>query len=164
MSMTQEQFREMWDQLFEESLELAHRRTELENDLNEVRARMENVEQTLTSIQPLAGITVGDNLRGLGMTDAIRAVIQKSKQRMSATDVRNLLENGGFDLSGYSSPLSSIYTVLRRISDDGSGDVLREHDGTRNVFYRWKTVPPQSPEPTDEYAQSAEISDDDIPF
>lgn len=157
LHMTQDEYRAMWDQLFGDSIELATRRTELENELNEVKVKIENVEQALQYIRPLAGVTEDDNLGRLGMTDAIRAILKKSRGRMSATDVRKALSHGGFDLSGYSAPMSSIYTVLGRLTaDDDSGEVLREQDDSRNVFYRWKA--------NDELVQSTDITDDDIPF
>ena len=157
--MTQDEYKHMWSKLFEDSIELESRRTALENDLNEVKARIESVKQALAHIRPLAGIPTGDHLQGLGMTDAIRAILRTSESRMSATDVRKTLMNKGFDLSGYSSPMSSIYTVLGRLTDEsnGSNEAIREQDDNRNVFYRWK------PDPSD-YSQKAEISDDDIPF
>jgi hypothetical protein len=167
--MKQENFKAIWDQLFEESMELETRRANLENDLNEVRIKIENVEQALNYIRPLAGIPTGKSLAGLGMTDAIRAVLRESKQRMAAGDVRKALENGRFDLSGLSSPMSSIYTVLGRLADD-SQEATREKDENGNgVFYSWKSSTatfdqrPPAADP-DDYAQSAEISDDDIPF
>jgi hypothetical protein len=155
MSMTQEQFKAMWNGLFMEGLELTERRTELENELNEVKARLENVKQTLQSVRPLAGISSGDDLHGMGITDAIRTVLRTSKQRMSAADVKAALSSKGFDLSEYSSPMSSIYTVLGRLAD-GSDPVHRDKDG-HDVFWMWL-------DPEDAFSQQAEISDDDIPF
>jgi hypothetical protein len=149
----QEDYKAMWSKLFDESIELSNRRTELEMDLNEVKAQIQNVEQMLVSIRPLAGIASVEDLKGLGITDAIRTVLKNSKQRLSPNEVRKALTQGGFDMSGYSSPMSSIYTVLGRLaSDDDSSEVIREQDVNRNVFYRWKAN------------ESTELSDDDIPF
>jgi hypothetical protein len=156
--MTQDEYSEMWSKLLSERIELEEQVAALDNDLNEARGKLENVAKTLEYLRPLAGIPVGDDLSKLGMTDAIRVVLEKSKQRMSANDVRNALQGKGFDLSGYSNPMSSIYTVLGRLTAEERGAVIREQDDKRNVFYCWKNAR------DDDFAQSAEISDDDIPF
>jgi hypothetical protein len=156
--MNQEDFKAMWNQLWAESIELGVRRVDLENDLNEVKAKIENVEQTLNYLRPLAGIPAGKDLARLGLTDAIRCVLQESKQRMTANEVRKALQNGGFDVSGYSSPMSSVYTVLGRLADDSVTPVFRHKDENGpGVTFEWK-------EPKDDLAQCAEISDEDIPF
>jgi hypothetical protein len=156
--MNQEEYKAIWEKLFDESISLAIHRSEIENELNEVNTRLQNIRQALQYMRPLAGAAAGDDLRGLGITDAVRAVLQKSKQRMSATDIRNALTARGFDLSGYSSAMSSIYTVLGRLADDPNTPVIRhKEEGGTGVSYEWK-------EPEDDVAQSAEITDDDIPF
>lgn len=149
--MEQSDYKAMWLKLFEESHELLNERTRLENELNDLSAKLHNVERTLEHLRPLAGIT-GDDLSGVGLTDAIRAVLKKATERMSANDVRHSLSAKGFDLSRYTSPMSSIYTVLGRLSEDG-GEVIREKEGNQ-VFYRW----------AENNFSPTEISDDDIPF
>jgi len=68
---------------------------------------------------------------------------------MSAADVRRLLTEKGFDLSGHSAPMSSIYKVLSRLVGD-SDEVEREREEDGRVFFRWKRF--------------SETTDDDIPF
>jgi hypothetical protein len=166
--MNQEDFKAMWNQLWAESIELGVRRVDLENDLNEVKAKIENIEQTLNYLRPLAGIPEGKDLARLGLTDAIRCVLQESKQRMTANEVRRALQNGGFDLSGYSAPMSSVYTVLARLVEDSDTPVIRHKDGNSpSVSFEWKEPKSENTltiDLDDDIAQTAEISDEDIPF
>jgi hypothetical protein len=72
----------------------------------------------------------------------VRCVLNNSDKRLSAQDIREQLTLKGYDLSGLSAPMASIYTILRRLSDD---EVEREKEDGR-VYYKWKK------------------QDDDIPF
>ena len=150
--MDQEDFKATWQRMYDESLELEDRRNILETELNEVKRQIAHIEGALNHLRPLAGLS--EDVAALGITDAIRLVLKNSKERMSPSDVRRTLHTKGFDLSGYSAPMASVYKILSRLADDPKQLVGRERD-ENGVFYRWVT---------DEYAQSAEISDDDIPF
>jgi uncharacterized protein YhaN len=169
--MEQEQYRETWDRLSNECHELEEKRDGLETDLSEVKSQIAHLEQVLNHLRPLAGLAVDDDISDLGITEAIRVVLKNSKSRMSASDVRLALKAKGFDLSTYSAPMSSIYKVLGRLADDSSGPVVREKDGN-GVFYLWRSAtasfdqrpPAAAAGDPDDYVQSAEISDDDIPF
>ena len=141
-----------WATLYHKRVELMSKRSGLEADLSEVNAQIGHLNEILAHLAPLAGISVGDNLAALGITNAIRWVLENSPDRMSPADVRDKLVEKGFDLTGLSAPMGSIYKILSRLADD-TEEITREKEegGGRNVFYRWKR-------PT------AEISDDDIPF
>jgi hypothetical protein len=150
--MNQDDYRVTWAKLMEESSDLENKRAELEIQIEEIKNQIAHLEEVLNHLAPLAGYAFGGDLAGLGITDAIRTILEGSKERMSAQEMRAALANKGFDLSGYTAPMGSIYKVLGRLADDTSSPVVRERDGT-SVFYRWKTEPDPS-----------EISDDDIPF
>ena len=71
-----------------------------------------------------------------GFTDAIRMVLSNNPSHSAnAIHVRNLLEKSKFDLSGYSNPLASIHTILKRLAKQGevTVDVVNGEP-----FYRWK--------------------------
>ena len=74
--------------------------------------------------------------------------LKSSPERMSAAEVRRSLVDSGFDMSGQTAPIASIYKVLSRLAADG-GDVEREKEDDGSVFFKWKRD---------------EITDDDIPF
>ena len=152
---TQEDYRATWDELYGECVGLEEQRDNLETELSEVKSQIAHLREVLSHLRPLAGVPLGDDISGLGITDAIRAILENSKERMSPHGVRNALVNKGFDLSGYSAPMSSIYKILARLADDQSSRVFRIRDES-GVFYEWRKI--------DEFAESAEISDDDIPF
>lgn len=159
---SEERYAGTWSELMEECSDLEGRRTELEEELDEVKKKIAHLEEVLRHLAPLAGLTYHDtDLSGLGITAAVRVVMENSKERMSASDVRRALEGRGFDFSAISSPMSSIYKILSRLADDPDCPVKKERDGNA-TFYCWEKPEP-APAP-DDYAQSAEISDDDIPF
>jgi hypothetical protein len=151
--MDQSDFNGQWNEYFLEQNRLEGQRAALEAQLSEITTKIEHLQGMLDHLAPLAGITFGMSVVGMGITDAIRVILKESKERLAAQDVRRLLDENGLDLSKYTSPMASIYKVLGRLVDD-SHEVEREKEGN-NVFFRWKT---------NEHPQGAEISDDDIPF
>jgi hypothetical protein len=153
--MQQSDYREQWGRLVERSAELQDQRDSLENDLSEIKSEIAHLDAVLGHLRTLAGMPKDEDIATLGITDAIRHILKNSNERMSATDVRLALKSKGFDLTKYSAPMSSIYKVLGRLADDDSSQVCREKDDGGGVFYRWAV---------DDFAQSAEIGDDDIPF
>ena len=148
-------YEKTWDDLSSERRTLVEQRTTLENDLNEVRTKIAHLDEILSHLEPLAGIPWLESISGMGITDAIRAVLSRKESSMSAQDVRRSLEEGGFDMSALTQPMASIYKVLARLVDD-SREAEREKDDNGRVTFRWKTA--------DDLVQSTEITDDDIPF
>jgi hypothetical protein len=82
----------------------------------------------------------------LGITDAIRQILKGTEERLSPIEVRDSLLEKGFDLSGLSAPMASIYKILSRLADVGNPEIFREREDDGKVFYRWIRT------------------DDDIPF
>jgi hypothetical protein len=143
------EFDKTWSELFAERKSLVDMRTTLETELVEIRNKISHLDEVLNHLAPLAGIdwyNTDDNLSGLGLTGAIRFVLQHSAERLSAQDIRRLLIDKRYDLSSLSAPMASIYKVLTRLVDD-AGEVEREKEEGR-VYYKWKS----------------QISDEDIPF
>jgi hypothetical protein len=71
-----------------------------------------------------------------GFTDAVRIVLSKNQgYSTTAIGVRELLVKSGFPLSGYSNPLASIHTILKRLADRGEVDT--ETVGGE-MYYHWK--------------------------
>lgn len=137
-----------WQELFREKNALVNERTNLETALNEVKVRIAHLEEVLTHLAHLSGVSFADDVSKLGITDAIRLSLKSSPERMSAAEVRRSLVDSGFDMSGQTAPMASIYKVLSRLAADG-GDVEREKEDDGSVFFKWKRD---------------EITDDDIPF
>jgi hypothetical protein len=145
--MNQEEYHDRWLELSRERERLTDQRATIETELSEINTQIDHLEEVLSHLAPLAGISSGRDLSGLGITVAIRTILKGSGERLSAQDVRRLLDERGFDLSRYSSPMASIYKILARLAEDHE-EITREKEDFK-VFYHWVTP---------------EISDDDIPF
>jgi hypothetical protein len=139
-------FAKTWSDIWAERQSLLARRTDLETDLCEIRTKISHLDEVLSHLGPLAGVSDTTNLPALGITDAVRVVLQGADNRLSATEIRKELLDKGYDLSGLSEPMASIYKILSRLVE--SEEVEREKEEGR-VYYKWK-VPP--------------ITDEDIPF
>jgi hypothetical protein len=84
--------------------------------------------------------TLDDIIEPTGFTDAIRKVLQSANgEAMTATEVKDALPGVGFPLSGYSNPLASVHTILKRL---GKGEALYNVEMTmkeEKTAYRWVT-------------------------
>ena len=150
--MNSEDLFKTWTDLREMQRKLLDRRVILETELAEVKNNISHLETILANLAPMAGFQEdAESISGLGITDAIRVILRNSDVRMSAADVRKILNEKGFDLSGLSAPMASIYKILARLVND-SGEVEREMEEGR-VFFSWKRPVESSP-----------ITDEDIPF
>ena len=145
--MDTQDFEKTWFALSEEKTAAMNRRTDLENELMEVKKKIAHLDQVLDHLAPLANLPWDDNLVGMGITDAIRRVLKNSDERLSAKDVQVHLLQGGFDFSDFTMPMASIYKILSRLEQ--AREIEREKEGA-NVFFRWRRASP--------------ISDEDIPF
>lgn len=78
-----------------------------------------------------------DIIKPSGFTDAIRDVLQRTTEDLTATEVKDALSKSGFSVDGYSNPLASIHTVLKRLFL--AGEVVT---GTRDgkTTYGWKGI------------------------
>lgn len=75
------------------------------------------------------------------LTDSISTMLQSFPNGLKSGEIRDRLEESGFDLDQYSQPLGTIMTTLQRLVD--SGKVKRDlsaKDGG-GVTYRWKRSP-----------------------
>jgi hypothetical protein len=147
--MKAEDFGKTWKEVFMERSALLNHRTNLETELIELRNKIAHLDEVLNHLAPLAGLMYAneEEISSLGITDAIRSILKRSGERLSPQDIRRLLSEKGYDLTGLSAPMASIYKILSRLVDD-SQEVEREKEGGR-VYYRWKHPP---------------ITDEDIPF
>lgn len=125
---------------------LANRRNDLEMELSETRNKIAHLDEVLNHLAALTGTSTTGDLAGLGITDAIRAVVRIKGERMSPQDVRERLTEHGFDMSDLTAPMASIYKILSRLADDPNECLQREKEDGR-VFYKYTG-----------------ITDEDIPF
>src|SRR5262249_9643377 len=70
-----------------------------------------------------------------GLTDAVRIVLLRGGRPMTPTDIRDRLQVIGFDNSKYTSILSAIHTILKRLHKAGNVRFVAGAAGTHP--YEW---------------------------
>ena len=126
----------IYSELAKQRVRLAETRTELEVKLGDVKTEIQRLDETMSHLAPLAGflfLADPDSVVGLGITEAVRAVLDK-EVRMSAAEVKTKMEQRGFDFSDYSAPDASIRTVLKRLVEAKKAEVEKEGWKT---FYKY---------------------------
>jgi hypothetical protein len=127
-------YRSIYEDLATQLCSLQEMRAELEAKLGDVSTEMERLEETMSHLAPLAGyLNDPDSIVGLGITEAVRTVLDR-KIRMSAAEVKAKMEERGFDFSAYSAPDASIRTVLKRLVEAKKAGVEKEGWKT---FYKY---------------------------
>ncbi len=107
---------------------------ELDIQREETRKRLESTRRIAAELGAMCGVANANDLNTLGFTDAIRTVIGNAyPDWLSVKDMKDRLEQGGFDLSRYESPSASIYTILGRLE----GKFVEKKTEGFNVLYRW---------------------------
>jgi hypothetical protein len=71
-----------------------------------------------------------------GLTDACRSILKSTESDLTPTDVRDSLEQSGFDLGKYENPLAVIHTTLKRLAEQGEVTIVLLGDA-RGKSYRW---------------------------
>jgi hypothetical protein len=98
------------------------RRKRSEADL-EIARRLQLIRATLNMLPETERLKYERRFAGavfadLGLTDAIREVLQANRKWMTARDVRDSLKIRGFDFSQYkSNELASVHSVLKRLKE-----------------------------------------------
>jgi len=145
--MNADELRQTYWNFMNERSDLRNRRADIEAELSETRNKITHLDQVLDHLASLSGITdTTGSISGLGLTDAIRTVVHVNGERFSPQDVKERLQERGYDLSDLTAPMASIYKVLSRLADNPEEKLEREKEDGR-IFYKY-----------------AGISDDDIPF
>jgi hypothetical protein len=90
------------------------------SELARLEAECAALRQTIAALAPLVGESSPN-----GLTDAIRTILAQAEEPLSASDIRDRLASMGFDMKGYSNPLSTIHTILRRLTESDEADVQR---------------------------------------
>jgi|HubBroStandDraft_4_1064222.scaffolds.fasta_scaffold197976_1 hypothetical protein len=117
-----------------------------ERDKAERRIRALQID--ITHLAALCGVEVDDPVKQLGMTDAIRYILGSSSPHfaLTPTEIRDKLEQSGYDISEYKNVMASIHTILRRLLKSKEVTQLRGRPGS----YLWAgglTPLPPSPQP-----------------
>jgi hypothetical protein len=73
----------------------------------------------------------------MGLTDAVRTVLQANGEQMTSIQIRNQMIKMGVNLDRYKNALGSIHTILGRLYDNGSIEIAHDQK-TDKFLYRWK--------------------------
>ena len=103
-------YREPLEEARTELESLLNEETKLEARLAENRVRSEALRETVISLATLIGEELDEE--SIGITDAIRGVLNSSDKFFRPTAVRNCLKREGFPLDKYKNPLAVIHTTL----------------------------------------------------
>lgn len=128
--MTASDYRYARDKAKTELTKLLNRRSHLDKQLSETNARISEVSKAVEALDLLVGD--GDSfandlklqLAGLNLTDAVRLVLQNSDAHLTAFDIHQKLRKAEFPLDGYVNPGASIHTMLKRLEESGTADVI----------------------------------------
>lgn len=95
---------------------------ELERLLEE-RTRLDasilQLQQDIRHVARMVDVTVNDPITQLGLTDAIRYVIQHAGKHLTPVDVRDELLKRYCDAEDYRNLLASVHTVMKRLERAG---------------------------------------------
>lgn len=146
MSHLDTNYQELWNKVRDRRTELGKELVDLELRVDELRKEAAHLDQVLINLGALCGLFFEiPSIPGMGLTDAIRTVVDNATDRLSPTEIQQELQKKGFSFSNYTQPMASVYKVLSRLTD--AKQIIQEKEGGR-VFYR----------------TAKEISDEDIPF
>ena len=89
--------------------------------------------QTMNAIAPLVGelpLTLPASeeaeIAAVGMTDSIRTILTEAGEPLTASEIRDRLEQKGLDIKSYSNPLANIHTILRRLTEAKAVETTHE--------------------------------------
>lgn len=123
---------------------------------DEARSLSDELLKLRRSITALAALcSESPWLDPLGITDSVTEIMEADRWEMTTQDVMKRLVDIGFDLGSQKNPAASVHSVLSRLAQKGKITKVNKTDD--EVAWR-------GPQYNDDLAQSAEISDDDIPF
>jgi hypothetical protein len=127
--VTTSDYRQALETAIREYEGLVHERQDIDN-------RLAQLAQTISTLNRLCGFTANVFW---GMTDACRVVLRNAGHPMTPTEVRDRLEAIGLDLSKYTSSLSAIHTVIKRLVEAQEVRLVELDSG--RFAYEWQRPP-----------------------
>ena len=103
----------------------------------ELDRKIAGLRQVIHGLRHMQGAEVPADIEPQGLTASCRAVLRLSLEPLSAAAVKEQLDMSGFDWSNYTSPISAIHTVLKRLVKRGQAVATEAGGRTR---YRWRQV------------------------
>ncbi len=122
-------------------------------ELGECLSRAEKLEDQISGLQQTAaGIakTLGETYEAeeeMGLTEAIRRAFRQNPDRnFVATEIRDELEQMGYDIDKFGNVLASIHSVIKRLVDKDI-EIAGSRGNTGKPCYQWKKNAPVSKAP-----------------
>ena len=119
----------------------------LNDDVKERAYLDERINRIVAGIRSILALQRGDDdvmpyeerlddiLKPEGFTDAIRKCLRTSLEPLTPAEIKAMLPSVGFDLSGYSNPLASVHTILKRLAKTEDVESVTCQDG--KTAYKW---------------------------
>jgi hypothetical protein len=139
-------YKETFNTAINELSDLMEQREKLDDLREELSERITKVRRGVLALSPLVGEepkSVENKYPHLfpdlipsdiGLTDAVRKVLQSAGNHLTAVGVRTELKATGYDTDRYKNVLASIHTVLKRLVEGGEATTGSINDVTA---YRW---------------------------
>lgn len=103
----------------------------------ELDRKIAGLRQVIHGLRQIQGAELPADIEPEGLTASCRAVLRLAEEPLSAQAVKEQLDMSGFDWSHYTSPISAIHTVLKRLVKRGQAVATDAGGRTR---YRWRHV------------------------
>jgi hypothetical protein len=111
-------------------------------DRAEIDRKIHRLTQLIKHLAAMSGVDADVGLAPLidhenrGLSSGIKSVLRQSRKGHTASDVRRLLNEVGYDLSTYANASSVINTVLNRLHKQG---LVEKKDSDGTPTYLWKS-------------------------
>lgn len=153
------EYRRMFNEAKAALEQLHSQKANVEGRLVEIDAQIEAMTQTFNAIAPLLGeqpiptinsasafVTV-EVLKAGGITVAVRTVLDSLPyEDFSPPEIRDRLQQWGWDWTDYANPLSAIHNVLKRLVDAGFvREIPVPLGGKKYYSAKRETLPPPPP-------------------
>jgi hypothetical protein len=87
----------------------------LNNEVGFLESEIVRLRRTIAALSDLCDEPIG--LEQIGITDAVRSVLDQATQQMTTAQVKDGLAELGFDLTTQKNPTASVMAVLKRLAD-----------------------------------------------
>jgi len=137
-------FRALTDQITGEIKRLMRQRQEIDKKLLSLKQSLRGIENYLDAehdhlrFDPIPLDAKWDGLRELGLTDAVRKVVQNSIESVNAKQIRAQLEALDYRKLAKLNPLAPIHAILTRL--EKNGEVRRTVGTDGKPAYEWEQI------------------------
>jgi hypothetical protein len=126
-------------------------REALQTRAKEIDAQLVQLDQTITSVTPLAHDGIDPDLAAFmhemftnlaldetSLANSCREILQAATGTwMTPVGIKNALIKAGYDEGKHSNLGASVHSVLKRLEQ--AGEVIRSTDSYQNAVYKWNT-------------------------